>query len=321
MAKYILKRVLIAIPIFIGITAIVYVLSCLAPGNVVDVLASQNNMTKEAYDAAIVKYGLDQPIIIRYLRWLGNLLQGNLGISTRTQQPIWDMIMERLPSSLLLTVTSLVVSVVISIPLGVMAAYKPYSAWDNISSAVSFVGASAPNFFISLIFVYIFAAKLNWLPAQGMYTTGGGGGFIDLVRHMVLPVIVLCVQMMGSFIKQTRGSVMEVMNEEYIKTARQKGISEARVVVFHALRNAWIPIVTTIGLNIPFLVGGAVVTEQIFAWPGIGSLMITAINTRDYDLIMGVTVLISVVVLAANIVLDIVYAWLDPRIGLEKKED
>ncbi len=318
MAKYILKRILIAVPIFLGITIIVYTLSCLAPGNVVDVMASQSNMTQEAYEAAIQQYGLDQPIIVRYGHWLLNLLQGDLGISTRTQQPIWNMIMERIPSSLLLTVSSLVVSILISIPLGVMAAYKPYSVWDNISSVVSFVGASVPNFFISLICVYFFAAKLNWLPAQGMYTTGGDQGIIDLIRHMILPVAVLCVQMMGNFIKQTRGSVMEVMNEEYIKTARQKGISEFRVVVFHALRNAWIPIVTTIGLNIPFLVGGAVVTEQIFAWPGIGSLMITAINTRDYDLIMGVTVLIAIVVLVANIVLDLVYAWLDPRIGYGK---
>lgn len=318
MFKYLLKRILIAIPIFIGITAIVYTLSCLAPGNVVDVLASQNNMTKEAYEAAVIKYGLDQPIIVRYLHWLVNLLHGDFGISTRTQMPIWTMISERLPSSLLLTATSLIVSVLISVPLGVMAAYKPYSAWDNVSSAVSFFGASAPNFFISLIAVYFFAAKLNWLPAQGMYTTGGDKGLLDLIRHMILPVLVLCIQMMGSFIKQTRGSVMEVMNEEYIKTARQKGITEARVVVFHALRNAWIPIVTTIGLNIPFLVGGAVVTEQIFAWPGIGSLMITAINTRDYDLIMGVTVLIAIVVLAANILMDLIYAWLDPRIGYGK---
>ncbi len=318
MVKYIIKRVLIAIPIFIGITAIVYFLSCMAPGNVVDIMASQTNMTQEAYEAAVVKYGLNDPIIVRYLRWLVNLFHGDLGVSSRTSQPIWGMIMERLPSSVLLTVTSLVISVIISVPLGVMAAYKPYSAWDNISSAVSFIGASAPNFFISLICVYVFAAKLGWLPAQGMYTTGGTRSFLDLVRHMILPVFVLCIQMMGNFIKQTRGSVLEVMNEEYIKTARQKGISETRVVLSHALRNAWIPIVTTIGLNVPFLVGGAVVTEQIFAWPGIGSLMITAINTRDYDLIMGITVLIAVVVLAANILLDLIYAWLDPRIGYSK---
>lgn len=318
MAKYILKRILIAIPIFLGITIIVYALSCLAPGNVVDVMASQSNMTQEAYEAAIKQFGLDQPIIVRYGHWLLNLLQGDMGISVRTQQPIWDMIMERIPSSLLLTVSSLIVSILISIPLGTMAAYKPYSVWDNISSVVSFVGASVPNFFISLICVYFFAAKMNWLPAQGMYTTGGNEGIGDLIHHMILPVAVLCVQMMGNFIKQTRGSVMEVMNEEYIKTARQKGISESRVILFHALRNAWIPIVTTIGLNIPFLVGGAVVTEQIFAWPGIGSLMITAINTRDYDLIMGVTVLIAIVVLVANIVLDLIYAWLDPRIGYSK---
>lgn len=316
MIKYILKRILIAIPIFFGITIAVYTLTCLAPGNVVDILASEGTMTKAAYDAAIVQYNLDKPIIIRYLMWLGQLLGGNLGISSRTSQPVMSMITERIAPTLILTGTALAVSVAISIPLGVMAAYKPYSVWDNISSAISFVGASVPNFFLSLIVIYVFAVRLKWLPSQGMYKIGGSGGFADLIRHLILPSLVLCVQLMGSYIKQTRGSVLEVLNEEYVKTARSKGISEFRVIVSHALRNAWIPIVTAIGMNVPFLVGGAVVTEQIFGWPGIGSLMMTAISTRDYNLIMGITVFISIVVLITNIVLDILYAYLNPKIAL-----
>lgn len=316
MTKYIIKRILIAIPIFFGITIAVYTLTCLAPGNVVDILASEGTMSKEGYAAAIARYNLDKPIITRYIIWLGGLLRGDLGISSRTALPVMSMITERIVPTLILTGTALVASVLISIPLGVMAAYKPYSVWDNISSAISFLGASVPNFFLGLIVIYVFAVKLKWLPSQGMYKIGGSGGFIDLLKHLILPALVLCVQIMGNYIKQTRGSVLEVLNEEYVKTARSKGISEFRVVVGHALRNAWIPIVTAIGLNVPFLVGGAVVTEQIFGWPGIGSLMMTAISTRDYNLVMGITVFIAIVVLITNILLDILYAYLNPKIAL-----
>lgn len=317
MLKYIIKRILVAIPIFLGITVVVYVFSCLAPGSVVDIMAGEGNMTKEAYDAAVIAYNLDKPIIVRYLLWLGSTLTGDLGISSNTSQPVAAMIGARIVPTLILTVTSLGLSVLISVPLGVMAAYKPYSLWDNISSAITFVGASVPNFFFGLVVIYVFAVKLKWLPSQGMYTTGVAQSLGDLLRHLVLPTIVLCVQLMGNYLKQTRGSVLEVLNEEYMKTARSKGISEVRVMIRHALRNAWIPIVTTIGLNVPFLVGGAVVTEQIFGWPGLGSLMMTAINTRDYNLIMGITVLIAGAVLVINILLDVLYAYLDPKISLD----
>lgn len=317
MLKFIIKRILVAIPIFLGITVVVYTFSCLAPGSVVDILAGEGNMTKEAYEAAVIAHNLDKPIIVRYFMWLGKTLSGDLGYSSYTSQSVAAMISARIGPTLILTLTSLALSVLISIPLGVMSAYKPYSVWDNLSTVITFIGASVPNFFMGLIVIYIFAVKLQWLPSQGMYTTGAEATFSDLCRHLVLPVIVLCVQLMGNYLKQTRGSVLEVMNEEYIKTARSKGISEFRVMVKHALRNAWIPIVTTIGMNVPFLIGGAVVTEQIFGWPGIGSLMMTAIDTRDYNLIMGITVLISITVLVVNILLDVLYAYLDPKISLE----
>ncbi len=314
--KYIIKRILVAIPIFLGITAVVYLFSCLAPGNVVDILAGEGTMTKEAYDAAVIAYNLDKPVIVRYILWLGQILHGDLGYSSYTSQTVSSMIAARIGPTLILTGSSLALSVLISVPLGVLSAYKPYSIWDNLSTVITFIGASVPNFFMGLIVIYFFAVKLKWLPAQGMYTTGQEHAFGDLCRHLVLPCIVLCVQLMGNYLKQTRGSVLEVMNEEYIRTARSKGISELRVMLLHALRNAWIPIVTTIGLNVPFLIGGAVVTEQIFGWPGLGSLMMTAITTRDYNLIMGITVLIAVTVLAVNILLDILYAYLDPKITL-----
>jgi peptide/nickel transport system permease protein len=306
---------LIAIPIFFLITMVVYILSCLAPGSVVDVLAGEGSMTKEAYAALVQQYNLDKPVIVRYLIWLSDVVQGDLGLSTSTTQPVADMIAARIAPTLILTGTAMIVSIVIAIPLGVMAAYKPYSVWDNVSSVLSFIGASVPNFFFGLVAIYFFSVKLRWLPAQGMYTTGAEGGLADLAQHLVLPTIVLSVQLVGNYLKQTRGSMLEVLGEEYIKTARSKGLSEFATVVVHALRNAWIPIVTTIGLNVPFLIGGAVVTEQVFGWPGLGSLMMTAINNRDYNLIMGITMLIAVVVLVVNILLDVLYAYLDPKIG------
>jgi len=228
------------------------------------------------------------------------------------------MIAQRIGPSLLLSLTALAITIILGIALGLASAYRPYSFWDTLSSGLAFIGSSVPSFFVSLLLIYFFAVNLGWLPAQGMYSASGNKNLGDLLRHMVLPVFVMVLQSCGAYIKQTRGSVLEVMNEDYIKTARSKGISESRVTWFHTLRNAWIPIATQVSLSVPYVIGGAVVTEQIFGWPGLGSLMVQAINTRDYNLIMGITVLISIVVLFANLVLDIVYAYLDPRIKAKR---
>ena len=316
MFKYILKRLVLSIPIFLGITIFVFVLSNMAPGNPAEVIAAASpEMTQEALDELKASMGLDKPVIVRYGIWLVDLLHGDLGMSTRTNQPIIDMIGQRIGPSLMLSGTSILVAILISIPLGVLAACKPYSVWDNISSAIAFIGTSTPNFFAALVLVYVFAVNLKILPAQGMYDSGETANLASLARHLVLPVIVMVIQIMGNLIKQTRGSVLEVLNEEYIKTARAKGIKEYRVIILHGLRNALIPIVTSIGLLVPFLIGGAVVTEQIFSWPGIGSLMIQSINTRDYNAIMGITVMISIAVIVVNILLDVLYSYLDPRIS------
>jgi len=206
----------------------------------------------------------------------------------------------------------------LSIPLGIMAAYKPYSLWDNVSSFFSFVGASMPSFMLALMGIYLFAVKLQWLPTQGMYYTNEPRTFGNLCIHLVLPALIAAFQMVGGILKQTRGSVLEVLNEDYIKTARSKGLKENVVVIKHALRNALIPIITTIGLNIPYLVGGSVVMETIFSWPGIGSFLITSINSRDFDPIMGVTVVICAVTLLTSMLLDIIYMFVDPRVGKGK---
>ena len=319
MIKYILKRILLAIPTFFGITALVFVLSNLAPGSPADVLASSVSLSEEGYQQLKESLGLDKPIVVRYGIWLADFVQGDLGQSTRTNTPVFGIIKERLGASLLLTVTSLIVCLLISIPLGVMSAVKQSSGWDTFSSVLSFLGTSIPGFFLSLILVYFFAAKLGWLPATGMYEPNGAHTFGQLVRHMIMPVFVLSFGMCGDFIKQTKGSMLEVINNDYVKTARSKGLKNRIVVIKHVLRNALIPVVTMVSLTVPFLLGGAVVTEQVFSWPGIGSLMVLSITARDYNAIMGVTVVIAAGVLICNLVLDLVYAKLDPRTGIEVK--
>lgn len=313
MLKYIVKRIMLSVPIFIGITLLVFILSNLAPGSPADVIAQAGNLTEEAYRELEIALGLDKPLLVRYGIWLFDLLRGDMGNSTSNFAPVSSLIAIRIGPSVLLTGTSIIMAVILSIPLGIMAAYKPYSVWDNVSSAVSFLGSSLPSFFVSLTMIYIFSVKLGIFPAQGMYSAGSES-LADLIHHLFLPAFIVCVLNMGPFVKQTRGAILEVLNEDYIKTARAKGLREHVVIVRHALRNALIPVVTTIGMTIPMLVGGAVVTEQIFSWPGMGSLMVNAINTHDYNVIMGVTVVISVAVLLVNLFLDILYTYLDPRV-------
>ena len=314
MFRYILKRLLYAIPVFLGITFVIYTLINLAPGGPLSVLAASGEMSLSDLEALKISMGLDKPIVIRYFIWLGDLLHGDCGISYRTSQEVSLMISQRIMPSLMLTGTGILAAMLVGVPLGIISAYKPNSVWDHISTFISFIGASVPNFFLSLLLIYVLAVKLKWFPTSGMQSSGMSGNLLDLLHHLALPAFVCGIQPIGNYIKQTRSSVLEVLNEEYIKTARSKGLTNVVIVLKHAFRNALIPIVTTISLSIPFLIGGAVVTEQIFAWPGIGSLMITAITSRDYPVIMGVAVLICGVVLVANLILDLIYAALDPRI-------
>lgn len=314
MFRYILKRLLYAIPVFLGITFVIYTLINLAPGGPLSVLAASGEMSLSDLEALKISMGLDKPIVIRYFIWLGDLLHGDFGISYRTSQEVSLMISQRIMPSLMLTGTGILAAMLVGVPLGIISAYKPNSVWDHISTFISFIDASVPNFFLSLLLIYVLAVKLKWFPTSGMQSSGMSGNLLDLLHHLALPAFVCGIQPIGNYIKQTRSSVLEVLNEEYIKTARSKGLTNVVIVLKHAFRNALIPIVTTISLSIPFLIGGAVVTEQIFAWPGIGSLMITAITSRDYPVIMGVAVLICGVVLVANLILDLIYAALDPRI-------
>ena len=314
-SKYILKRILIAIPVFFGITILAYFISSMMPGGPLEALASDPSMTAAEIERRKIELGLDQPVIVQYLKWLTSMLQGNFGYSYRTNLPVLKTILDRLWPTLLLTLAATVVSLVIALPLGILAGLKPYSFWDYLSSGLSFFMAATPNFFVGLLFIYIFSVKLGILPMGGMYDSSGVPTWGMLFKHMIMPTFVLAFQQIGSLIRYMRGSMLEVMQEDYIRTARAKGLKYSAVVVGHALKNALIPIITMVGMSIPVMVGGAVVTEQIFGWPGIGSLMVISINARDYPVIMGITVLVALVVLIGNLVTDLVYSVADPRIS------
>jgi peptide/nickel transport system permease protein len=314
MGNYLVKRLLTVIPVFLGITAVVYILMSMAPGSVLDTGSESDVViSSRQYEALRASYGLDKPPVIRYFLWLKDFLRGNMGVSYRGNQQVGHIIAQRIMPSIILTGSGVGLAVLLALPIGIMAAYRPYSKWDSLSSLFALVGATLPGFFISILGIYLFSIKLGWLPSKGManFTQTGVGEYI---RHLIMPGLIICVGSMGSLIKQTRAACLEIFNEEYIKTARSKGISELRVVLHHGFRNALIPVVTSILLQIPHIISGSTIIEQIFGWPGLGSLMISSINNRDYPVVMGVTVLIATAVLVTNILLDLVYVLLDPRI-------
>lgn len=315
MMRYIAKRILIAIPVLIGITLLDYVIMCLAGSPLA--MMQGPRVSQAAVEARAIQLGLNQPIYIQYFAWLSQLLRGNWGYSTKTFQPVYEMISSNLGPTLLLMGTSMLLGFLVAVPLGVYSATHQYKKGDYAAVTVSFLGTSIPSFFLSLILVYLFTIRLGWLPSSGMTTLGAEPNTWDVLRHMVMPVIVLTASIAGSNIRYIRSSVLEILQQDYLRTARAKGIGRFLTINKHAMRNALLPIVTVIGMEIPMLIGGAVIIEQVFSWPGLGLLTMTAIMNRDYPVIMGVSLLSAVIVLAGNLVTDILYAVVDPTIQLK----
>ncbi|MDF2905967.1 MAG: ABC-type dipeptide/oligopeptide/nickel transport system, permease component [Herbinix sp.] len=312
MIKYIIKRLLVAIPVLIGITIVDYAIMC-AVGSPLAMLKGPR-VSEAAVAVKEIALGLDQPFYVQYFVWLKQLLQGNLGYSIKNFQSVGSMIGSHLGPTLLLMGVSLLVSIVIAVPAGIFSATHQYSKRDYTVVTLSFIGTSVPGFFLSLLLVYLFTIKLGWLPSSGMSSLGTGGSIGDIAKHMIMPVIVLATSMAGTNIRYIRSAVLEILQQDYLRTARSKGIGNFRVINKHALRNALLPIVTVIGMEIPVLFGGAVIVEQIFSWPGLGLMTMSAITNRDYPVIMGVCLLSAIVVLVANLITDILYAIVDPTI-------
>jgi len=315
MIRYIIKRILIAIPVLIGITLLNYIIMSLAGSPLA--MMQGPRVSQAAVEAKAIQLGLNQPIHIQYLTWLTQLLKGNWGYSIKTYLPVYSMISANLGPTLLLMGTSMLLGFLVAIPLGVYSATHQYTKGDYTAVTVSFLGTSIPSFFLSLILVYLFTVRLGWLPSGGMTTLGTGGDVMDVIRHMIMPVIVLTASLAGSNIRYIRSSMLEILQQDYLRTARAKGIGRFLTINKHAMRNALLPIVTVIGMEIPMLIGGAVIVEQVFSWPGLGLLAMTAIMNRDYPVIMGVSLLSAVIVLAGNLITDILYAVVDPTIQLK----
>lgn len=290
MSKYIIKRILIAIPVLLGITIIDYAIMCLA-GSPLEILQGPR-ISEAAVEAKRIALGLDKPIYVQYFVWLGELLRGNMGYSLKTFQSVSSMIGTHLGPTLLLMGVSLVVSLIMAVPAGIYSAIHQYSKGDYTVVTLSFLGSSVPGFFLSLLLIFLFTVKLGWLPSSGMTTLGTDGGFADVARHMVMPVLVLATSMAGTNIRYIRSAVLEILQQDYLRTARAKGIGRFMVINKHALRNALVPIVTVIGMEIPMLFGGQVIIEQVFSWPGLGLMTMSAISnpglSRDHGCLPAV---------------------------------
>lgn len=313
--EYLIKRILLAVITFFGITLMAYVLASLAPGSPLDAMLADPRITAAELERKRRELDLDKPVFIQYLVWLRSFLSGDLGFSYSTQRPVLTMINERLGITALLAGSAIVVALLISIPVGIYAASRENSAADHILGGISYVMVASPSFFTGLLLIYVFAVRLKVLPSGGLFDSSGTRTNAMLFRHLILPCLVLAFQHIGSWVRYMRSSMLEVMQEDYIVTAKAKGLRKWRIYMAHGLKNALIPVVTVVGMSLPGIVGGAVVTEQIFSWPGIGMLMLQAINSRDYPLIMGITVVIAVAVLFVNLLTDLIYGVLDPRIS------
>ena len=288
MANYIVKRVLGAIPVFFGITLLVFILINMAPATIADLAGGEDASSAAAQAALEANLGLDKPLPVRYLLWLGELLTGDLGQSYRTGQPVLDMVAQRVAPSLILTGTGVAAAVLIGIPLGVMAAWKPHSRWSKLAGGLTLLSFSAPGFFLCILGIFFFSVVLGWLPAAGMYSAGSGGSVGDLLHHLLLPAAVVCVSSLGSLVRQTATACGEVLGEDYIRTAFSRGWTRVDALKKHALRNAIIPVIAFLGVTAAELVAGSIVVEQVFAVPGLGQLLLSSIGSRDFPVAQAV---------------------------------
>lgn len=317
MSQYFIRRALISIPLFLGITFIVFGIYAMAPGDPLVAILGRENMalmSPAQLQKARQDFGLDQPWPVRYVKWLGQAVRGDLGYPASGSKSVIEHLQERLGPTLLLMGASLLLAVLVGIPMGIVMALRQYSWLDYALTIIAFANLSIPSFFVGLGFIYIFALKLNWLPTYGMTTVGEPFSLIDVARHLVMPAVILGLFNAGVWARYARSSMLEVLNAEYVTTARAKGLKSRVVIIRHAFRNALLPLITVITQSLPNLLGGAVITETIFQWPGMGMLSWRATTTRDYSMLMGVTLISATMILISNLIADLAYAWADPRI-------
>ncbi len=313
MTTYLIRRLVMMIPILFGISVISFAIMYAAPGKPA-VMNLDPDISVEDREKQMAALGLNDPPHIQYLNWMGNVLKGDLGNSFTKKQPVKDMILDRLPNTLILMLFSTILAVIISIPFGVLSATKQYSKLDYGVTVTSFLGLATPNFWLGLMLIMLFSVQLGWTPVGGVSTLGADFSLLDRLHHLILPAIVLATADMAGLTRYTRSSMLEVINQDYIRTARAKGFRERTVIYKHGLRNGLIPIITIFGLMLPTFIGGSVIVESLFSWPGIGKLFIDATFERDYPVIMAITMFGAVLTVIGNLIADILYAVMDPRI-------
>ncbi len=315
MVRYVVNRVVQSIVLIAFVSMLTFVLIHAAPGGPAVLLAP--GMTKEQIEQARKSLGLDDPVPVQYARWAGLVVRGNLGTSYSQGLPVAGLLVRRLPETLELVLTGLALAVIVGGAIGIVSARKQYSLIDKLSTGFCFFGMSVPVFWLGLMLIIFFSIHLKILPSAGSYTLGAPASVYDRLSHLILPAIVLSTANLAPIARYTRSSVLEVLSADYLRTARAKGLKERVVMNRHALLNALIPIVTVVGLMIPRLVSGVAITESVFAWPGMGSLAVDSAVQRDYPVVMGITLMVSVLVVATNFLTDLSYLFLDPRVKLK----
>ncbi len=316
--QYAIRRILINIPVLLAVTVIIFALINLAPGDPLDFFTNEDmGVTRESLAHLEERFGLNDPLPIRYFKWLGATLQGDLGFRFKNGDDVAEVLVIRLQRTLLLMGTALAIGIIAGISLGVFIGLHQYSFWDFLLTGLSFVGISMPAFVAGIFGLYIFSVKLGWLPSGGMRTIGEPESTLDLLYHLILPAGTLAIFYTATFMRYQRFSILEVKQADYMRTAQAKGLKSRVITWRHGLRNAILPVVTIIGLSVPQLVAGALFTETIYSWPGMGSLFVDAVSARDYPMVMGIMLVSAIVVLLANLATDLAYAVVDPRIRYE----
>jgi peptide/nickel transport system permease protein len=316
MLKYLIRRLLIAVPVLAGISLVLFTILALAPGDPFEELATNPNVPREVAQHLREQFGLDDPVIVRYARWFTSMLRGDWGFSFVSRVNVTTLVLQRLPTTLIVLGSAQLLGILVALPVGTLSAVRPYSIFDQIATTLAFIGFSLPTFFIGILFILFFSIYLDWLPFIYRADIGATGWrfYWEHLRQAIMPVAVLGLAQGAVLTRFVRSAVLEVIRLDYINTARAKGLSERITIVKHAVRNALIPVVTLVGLQIPTIFTGAVITEQIFRVPGIGSLLISSILANDTPVIMGITFVFSCLVVLLNLVADLLYGWLDPRI-------
>lgn len=318
MLAYFVRRILINIPILVGITFVVFLLASLMPGDaVLAMISTDTPLSEEMIKMRQGELGLDLPLPVQYFRWMGNLLHGNMGYSFVSAESVTEMIGLRIPATLELMGISLLISIFLGLILGTISAFRQYSWMDYSFTVFGFIGISIPDFFLGMVLVFIFALKLKWFPTSGFITAGQSFSLGDNLRHVFLPALALALVRTAVFMRYTRASILEVLGNDYVRTARAKGLKQSVITLRHVMRNALIPVITIIGINLGVLFAGSVIIETIFQWPGIGMMFINAVTGRDSPVIMGYVLLTSTIVLIANLLTDLTYSLVDPRIRYE----